>query len=296
VEKPLAATAEQVQTIRAVERKTGLTVSVGFQDLYPQSTWDIKRLLLEGRLGTIESFSLVGLWPRPASYYSRNDWAGRLYQKGQPVMDSPVNNAFAHFINLALFWAGDSLDQSGTVEGLACELYRTHEIESFDTVCARARLSNQARLCFFLTHSCVEDRTPRLIVKGTEGTLAWTQESDYELQLRGGLVERYAIPQKFETKLQMADAIVARMNGQAARVCTTEIALEHARVVEAMHTAAPIHTLSSPWLEHRQSQQEDWLQIKGIEAACDRGTTEQLLWSEQKLPWSQPASTWTRDR
>jgi predicted dehydrogenase len=282
--------------IRTAERKTGLTVSVGFQDLYPQTTWDIKQLLLEGRLGKIESFSLVGLWPRPTSYYRRNNWAGRLQQEGRPVMDSPVNNAFAHFINLALFWAGDSLDRPGTVEKLTCELYRTHEIESFDTVCARAQLSNQARLYFFLTHSCVEDRTPRLIVKGTDGTLAWTQESHYELRMHGRPAERHAIPRKFETKLQMADAIVARINGEPARVCTTDIALEHARLVEALHTAAPLHTLSSPWLEHRQSQQQEWLQIKNIETACDRGVSEQLLWSEQKLPWSQPASTWTRDR
>src|SRR5882724_3458448 len=58
VEKPLAASVEQAQALRAAERETGLTVSVGFQDLYPQSTWDIKQLLLDRRLGRIESFSL----------------------------------------------------------------------------------------------------------------------------------------------------------------------------------------------------------------------------------------------
>jgi predicted dehydrogenase len=209
-------------------------------------------------------------------------------------MDSPVNNAFAHFINLALFWAGNDLDHSAWLEELNCELYRTYEIQSFDTVCARARLSSQAQLFFFLSHSCAEDRTPRLIIRGSKGTLSWRQESDYELQIDGRPLERHAIPRKFETKLQMADAVVARVNGEPSRICTTEVALAHARVVEALHRAAPINPLTSPWVEAHSTPQETWLRIKGIEAACDRGVSEQCLWSEQGLPWAHPAHTWIK--
>ena len=57
-------------------------------------------------------------WPRGASYYARNNWAGRLRVGSAWVLDSPVNNAFAHFLMLALFWAGDTPTAASPPESL----------------------------------------------------------------------------------------------------------------------------------------------------------------------------------
>ena len=48
-------------------------------------------------------------WPRYFNYYARNNWAGKLAMNGTWVFDSPVNNACAHYLNLALFWAGAAI-------------------------------------------------------------------------------------------------------------------------------------------------------------------------------------------
>jgi predicted dehydrogenase len=291
VEKPLAASLVQTEAIRQLERRTGRFVAVGFQDLYTDSTWDIKKLLLEGGIGQLRHISLVGLWPRPAAYYTRNAWAGRLSRDGQPVLDSPINNAFAHFLNLALFWAGPAEAVSARVERVECELYRSQAIESFDTCCARVALSGGAQLRFYVTHSCHEERVPRLRLEGSLGSLEWEQESHYKVLRLARAAEQHPVPGKFETKLMMADAVLARLEGRPARVCTTAIASEHTRLIETIHATAPITPVGPRYLRRRETTTGKWTELRDIETASDQADTQKCLWSELGTPWAHPAVT-----
>ncbi len=291
VEKPLAASLAQAAAIRQLEQRTGRFVAVGFQDLYTDSTWDIKQLLLDGGIGQLRHISLVGLWPRPAAYYTRNDWAGRLSRDGLPVLDSPINNAFAHFLNLALFWAGPAAAVSARVQRVECELYRTQAIESFDTCCARVTLSGGVQLRFYVTHSCHEERVPRLRLEGSLGSLEWEQESHYKVLRLAHPAEEHSVPGKFETKLMMADAVLARLEGRPARVCTTAIASEHTRLIETIHAAAAITPVGPRYLRRRETTTGRWTELRGIEAASDQADTQKCLWSELGTPWAQPAVT-----
>ena len=128
VEKPLAGSLAEVEEVRRTEERTGRFVAVGFQDFYePGTTW-LKEELDRKVIGDIHSVRFLGVWPRSRSYFTRNNWAGRLRVDGMPVMDSPLNNAFAHFVMLSLFFIGrDTLALEGA------ELLRAHAIESFDT-------------------------------------------------------------------------------------------------------------------------------------------------------------------
>lgn len=290
VEKPLAASLVQAQEIMRCERTSGRFVAVGFQDLYTDSTWDIKQLLLDGGIGQLRGISLVGLWPRAAAYYTRNDWAGRLTRDGQPVHDSPINNAFAHFLNLALFWAGSDLAASAHVERLECELYRTQAIESFDTCCARAALSGGVQLRFYATHSCHEERVPRLRLEGTLGSLEWEQESHYKVLRLARAVSEHPVPGKFETKLMMADAVMARLEGRPARICTTAIASEHTRLIGMIHAAASIVPIGPRYLRRRETATGKWTELRDIESASDQADAQKSLWSELGVPWAQPAT------
>lgn len=290
VEKPLAASAAQATEIMRAERNAGRFVAVGFQDLYTASTWTIKRLVLDGGIGSLRAVSFVGLWPRPAAYYARNDWAGRLARNGDPVRDSPINNAFAHFVNLGLFWAGDAPVASARVERAECELYRTQDIESFDTCCVRATLSGGAQLRFYATHSCREERVPRLRLEGTLGSIEWEQESHYKVHRLGRPSEVHPVPGKFETKLMMADAVLARMEDRPATVCTTAIAAEHVRFIELLHASAAITTIGPRHLRRRKTPTGSWTELRGVEAASDEADAKQCLWSELGAPWAQPAT------
>lgn len=288
VEKPLAASTADAAAIMQLEASTGHFVAVGFQDLYTASTWTIKQQLLDGDLGEIKSISFTGLWPRPARYYKRNDWAGRLSHHGLPVLDSPVSNAFAHFINLALFWAGPSPAASAHLDSLACELYRVQPIESFDTCCVAAKLSTGPMFRFYVTHSCAEDRVPVIAIEGTRGHLEWVQESHYTVTRPDGSQRREPVPGKFETKFMMSDAVLARFKDPQARICSTAIAYEHLRFVEALHAAGPIADIAPTHVRRLHASGDDWRQIIGIERAIDEAAASGRLWSQMNLPWASP--------
>jgi len=83
---------------------------VGFQDAYTQTTAKLKSRILAGEWGVIRSVRVIGAWPRPASYYQRNSWAGRIRVGESWVLDSPISNGLAHFLNLALYLAGPAPD------------------------------------------------------------------------------------------------------------------------------------------------------------------------------------------
>ena len=78
VEKPLAATLQEIEAITAAQAATGRLVAVGFQDLYVPATHEIKRQVLAGEIGALRQITVCARWPRPQSYYTRNSWAGSL--------------------------------------------------------------------------------------------------------------------------------------------------------------------------------------------------------------------------
>jgi len=286
VEKPLAVTLADAQRIRAAEVRAKRFVAVGFQDLYTDSTWDVKRRILDGEIGPLKSISFVGLWPRSSTYYSRNDWSGRLRAGRLPVRDSPLSNAFAHFANLALFWAGPKLSQSARVRRLDAELYRCHPIESFDTACVRAELDGGVEFCCHVSHSCREDRNPRILMEGARGTITWERERHYLVKRQRRAAVTHPVPAKLETMLMMADAVTDRLDNPAARICDTAIALEHVRWLEELHAAAPIRTLPDNVVRTRTDEAGDWKEISGVEYASDRASQAGRLWSELDIPWA----------
>ena len=177
VEKPLAASVAEVEEIRRVEQRTGKFVAVGFQDFYEPGTVWLKHELQRGVIGDIWSVRFLGLWPRPRGYFTRNNWAGRLQVDGVAVMDSPLNNAFAHFVMLSLFLVGaETTAETPTLEGV--ELLRAHAIESFDTAVVRSLTARGVKLWFGASHACRETVEPEIVITGRHGQACWRYESE----------------------------------------------------------------------------------------------------------------------
>src|SRR4051812_14763778 len=176
VEKPLAGSLAEVAAIRAAERETGRFVAVGFQDIYsPVNRW-LKDQICGGAIGPIHTVRFIGLWPRPAAYFTRNPWAGRLHADGTQVLDSPLNNAFAHFVNLSLYFAGRTRDGAAEVRVEEAELLRAHAIESFDTSVVKARSPEGIAFWFGATHTCREVCEPEIYIEGRTGRVEWKHE------------------------------------------------------------------------------------------------------------------------
>jgi predicted dehydrogenase len=240
VEKPLCCSTKELAAIQDAERATGRFVAVGFQDLYdPGACW-LKSELARGAIGGIRSIKVLGLWPRPRSYFLRNEWAGRLIFKGQPVFDSPLSNAFAHFVMLGFYFSGSRGGADVANGRLQAQLFRAHEIESFDTAVVRMRTAAGIELWFGVSHACRESSEPEIVLEGSGGEARWRYERDAWWQAPGGEKNVRELHDANGARRCMMATTLRRLSDPSAEICTTVIAGAHTRFIEALHRDCPI--------------------------------------------------------
>ncbi len=252
VEKPLAGSLAEVTAIRAAEQAHGLFVAVGFQDIYsPVNRW-LKQELCAGAIGRLHSVSFLGLWPRPADYFTRNPWAGRLHAEGTVVLDSPLNNAFAHFVNLSLYFAGATPETSAQARIESAELLRANAIESFDTSVVRARSPEGVTFWFGATHTCRGVREPEIYLEGTAGRMEWKHERHCVIARTGRPPEERTLPDSTANRQSMFDAVLAKLRQPETLVCTTGLAESHTTFVEAVQAAATVQAVPAEFISWEQ--------------------------------------------
>jgi predicted dehydrogenase len=270
VEKPLAGSLADVHAIRAAEHAAGRFVAVGFQDIYsPANTW-LKERILAGAIGALRSIRFTGQWPRTTAYYTRNDWAGRLHAGGAAVFDSPLNNAFAHFAHLGLWFAGPSRTTAAAPVAVEAQLWRSHAIESCDTAMVRAELSTGVELICAATHSSNVLRDPEIMIEGSAGHAHWIYERECVLTAFAGGSVTHALPSAMESRRFMFTAVLRRLRDPSVEICDTASAEQHTALIAAMHAAAEIQTVPAERIE--------WVRRPGDAAAVPsvRGLEESL--------------------
>ncbi|MFW6061537.1 MAG: Gfo/Idh/MocA family protein, partial [Planctomycetota bacterium] len=133
LEKPPAGTVQEVDEMLQALRENHRMCLVGFQAVHGRDIYGVKQRIVEGRLGQVRTLACHACWPRPARYYQRNEWAGKLRAGGQWVLDGPATNALAHQINNMLFWASPQAGKFASPLAVRAELYTAGDIESHNT-------------------------------------------------------------------------------------------------------------------------------------------------------------------
>jgi predicted dehydrogenase len=152
-EKPLCATLEQAQILAEAEQRAGKFVAVGYQWSFSRAVQALKRDVMTGVIGKPLRMKTKVLWPRHASYYQRNTWAGRIRtERGEWVLDSPAHNATAHYLHNMLYLLGDQPYTSAYPLRLQAECFRANPIENYDTAALRCSSSSGTEILFFTAH------------------------------------------------------------------------------------------------------------------------------------------------
>jgi predicted dehydrogenase len=289
LEKPVAGTVQEVDAIIAAQAEASRLVAVGFQDLYVPATLDIKRRVLAGQIGTLRKVVVRGQWPRSSAYYARNEWAGRLRVGEAWVLDSPVSNAFAHFLMMGLFWSGESLHAGAEIAEVQAELYRAAHIESFDTACMRARTTSGTEILFYGSHAGTEEFPPEVQLIGDKGSIIWGYESFYTVVREGRPVEVLPVPNQLDTRLSVLDAVMDGLEGKACFIVEPALGREHTRLMNALHDFFPIHTLVGAHVSRLKSRTGVFSRIPGFDAMVAEAAERNLLFSETGAAWAVPA-------
>lgn len=282
VEKPAAGSVEAVRRMMAAEKQSGKFAAVGFQHVYAREIQFIKQYLLSGRLGRVKRIAVMGIWPRNDQYYSRNNWAGILAAAdGTPIRDSPVNNAFAHYLNLQLFLSGDCFDCSAHAVSVGGTLYRAREsIETFDACALRFRTENGVELISLLAHVSDRNVDPVMRIECERGVVDWQVRNGWSIRSAEGSLLYSGITEQPHTDMFMD--MIRKIHGEPVFTCSLAIALEHANCIEMLtEQLTPVVLRQSA---HRREPDGQYI-IDGLPETFERCFRENRLPEELGIFW-----------
>ena len=294
-EKPVAATVQEVDRLIEAEARSDRKVAVGFQHLYSVSMQRLKELVTTGRLGKVRDISLMCGWPRSVQYFQRNEWAGRLRVGDDWILDSPANNAHAHYVMNALYLASAEPHAAASPESVRAELWRAHHIESADTVQCHLDTAGGVHVRILVTHAGGAPHGPAMHISADNGRVYWlTDEGRTTVRYADGPQEVFDNRSHALWRYDGFKNFVDAINGKARVICTPAIARAQTLAVNLMHESCrSIVTVPEAFI----TEQEDWemfppntrglfRRITGMDTAMHVAFHEGAFLSELGLEWT----------
>ncbi|MFA6286034.1 MAG: Gfo/Idh/MocA family oxidoreductase [Opitutaceae bacterium] len=222
LEKPPTLDHRELERMIATDRAAQKATLVGFNYIIERARLALKQRILCGEFGTLREARLLARWPRPCSYFTRNNWAGRLLgADGSVILDSCFGNAMAHFVHNLLFWVGPlGLMSWGQPETVRAELYRAHAIEGADTVFSEARTADGVMLRFALTHACDDGRSHAETLVCDHAVIRYVVDGQAEIRWNDGRVETIALD-PFNALVENHLDYYRYLRGESTRPATT---------------------------------------------------------------------------
>ena len=239
-EKPAAATVQEVDQMIAARdqamQRGGKWVAIGYQWSFSQPIQQLKRDIQAGLFGRPRRLKSMCLWPRDASYYGRNNWAGHMRDdQGRWVLDSPANNAMAHDLHNMLYVLGERTDTSAQPAEVTAETYRANPIETFDTAAVRVWTVAGVEVLFFGSHAIRENVDPVFSFEFEEAEVGFAGgEAPIVARFKNGNRKEYASPmsEPEATKLPVCLDVLA---GSGAIPCGLEAARSQTICANGIH-------------------------------------------------------------
>jgi predicted dehydrogenase len=223
LEKPPAATIQDVDRLIELQRSRGKWIAVNFQHLFNPMTRRLKTQLMNGDFGAVHAVRARALWMRPESYFFRSEWSGKMKINGQWVLDGTIGNPLAHLLAEALYLATPNAGMAVPVS-IQAELYHANEIESEDTSCLRLETAEGVPV-FYCASLCSKEMTPILCEIQTEkAVVRLTDYFQLRIEWRDGQIEEDETPgnDNFLDRRIMLESLVSSLSRQERPLITVE--------------------------------------------------------------------------
>jgi len=299
-EKPAAATVQEVDVLIAASHRTGKQVAIGFQHMSSVSIRRLKSLVGEGRLGAVRDLTLMCGWPRSLQYFRRNEWTGRLRLGDHLILDSPANNAHAHYLMNALYLAGPGKGRAATPVKLRAELYRANPIESADTTQLHLTTDTGAHLHVLLTHANGFANGPIMDLRCEGGRAYWqSDEGRAFVRYNDGSTEEFDNRAHPQWRYDGFRNFVETLAGKARLDCPPEVARAQTLTVNLMHEScsrivavASEHVVEvEDWEMFPPNTRGTFHRITGLDDAMHIAFQERAFLSELGVPWARGIET-----
>ncbi len=291
IAKPSTVTIQQLEEMIDAAAASRRIVAVDFQHIYATHTQQVKQMLVDRALGSVRDIVVKAIWPRPESYYVRNRWAGRRRVGMEYVLDGPMNNPHAHYLNNAFFFASDRPFGYARPTEVHAELYRAKPIEGEDTACMRVRTDTGVPVYAYLSLARESGgRITEIEVNGELGSARW-RVTDAEVQ-------RVGAPRAFFQGAKGRSSQTIRwflecLDGKRERpLCTLEDTRSHVLSTNgAYESSGDIFDITADHVEveviDAPSGGEDKnIFVPGVSGIIERAADKRALFSEIGVPWA----------
>jgi hypothetical protein len=202
--------------------------------------------------------------------------------EGLWVLDSPANNAMAHFLHNIFYLLGDRPDSSAMPSTITAELYRAYPIENYDTIACRAWTLGGTEMLFYASHSTFEELGPMFSLEFEKATVMFGEDRDSVVALTNdGEKIQYGSPEK-ETFLKLRDALAA-VHSIRPLTCGPEASYAQTLCVNGIQESVSV-ICSFP--EHRVKRDENRIWVDGLTQEFYTCYQRGILPSESSMPWA----------
>lgn len=293
MEKPPVPTIDEMDYLRRVEQETGKFCSVGFQFMHSRTIHKLKKMLLNGELGKLQNIATRGYWPRLKSYYDRNAWAGRLVYNSQLVLDGPVHNALAHYLQNMLFLAGTTEQDSAELKTIRAEMYRGHTyIQSSDTTCLEIKTKDDVGIYFYVTHCPDVNYGPVTEIVTDKAVVTWVNTEKTKITWNDGRVEEFD-NEGLDPYLEVFRLPAKKFRGEIDQLPST---LENTRsfvlAVNGLYLSSKkVREIPAEYVKEFEEKGDLRTLVQDIVPLMDKACAERKLLSDIGVEWAQPTET-----
>jgi predicted dehydrogenase len=289
-EKPLCATPEDADRMAESQMQSGKKVAIGYQWSFSQAIQQLKRDILDGVFGKAIRLRTLVLWPRDERYYSRNSWAGvKRAGDGTWILDSPVNNACAHFLHNMFYVLGDRIDSAAMPRKVTAELYGAYPIQNFDTAAIRCITANDVELLFMTSHAVGERVGPSFVYEFEKGEVRFidTASAQINAHFRDGSIKNYGSPDNGRMRKLWQTMAAIQDGGES--VCGIAAAAAHMRCNWATQMSSPeIGVFPEDLIHRRGAIGEQQLIVEHLAEDMIACHDQGRLPSEVGFSWARP--------
>jgi predicted dehydrogenase len=266
-EKPVCADGGLMDRLEQKEKETGLFVAAGYQRCFYRDFLAFKKDITDGVFGRPLRFRMLNLPRRGQHYYARNSWAGKISFGGERILDSPLQNACGHEIQLMFFLLGDAPDTAQGLVSLEARLWKARkEIENFDAAAIRVRAAGGADLYFYTAHCTASSLGPMGEFRFEKARAVYGAGERITVFFHDGAVMDYNGIERGRGQRQKLFDCVEALRGGPRPSCTLKSARPHLDCVLRAQEfpAAPV---PAGKLKFFRENEEEFLYAEGLEAA-----------------------------
>ncbi len=208
-EKPAAGTIQDAIAMRDAAGRARRSITIGYQWSFSDPVQRLRSEIAAGRFGAPKTLKVLAFWPRTAAYYGRSAWAGAVRSAdGSWILDSPMNNATAHYLQNCFFVLGDG----GRPVSVQAALARVNSIENCDTTLLRVQTASGADVVFLSTHAVPSNVGPVARYQFEHADVLCESPGDFRVRYHDGRIEPYGSPEI--TPAQKIAAVAAMIAGR----------------------------------------------------------------------------------